>query len=154
MDSCRDSWFLLEIRISTPLRLYKTKLFNLNLPTLINTTFHSACDVNSMVTGGHIATGLSTVLNAVALTTVRRVQNLEKPQLSAPYAEGRTLQTTKVANNIDTYSEATTPTDWPQWIGQHRWRKRIFPPYLLLAHNNLTRYTKPNVAMQKWSATT
>jgi len=98
---------------------------------------------------GNIATGLTTALNAVAPTAVRRVQNLVNPQLSAPYAEGRTLQTIKDVNNIETYSEDTTPTDWPQWIGHYRRQQRTFPPYLLLVHNNLTRHTKPNVAMQK-----
>ena len=132
-----------------PLKPYKTKSFTLNLPIQLNTTFHSACTVNTMVTGGSIATSLSTALNAVAPTIVRSVQNLENPQLSAPCVEGHILQTIKDVNNIETYSEATTPTDWTQWIDRYRRRKRTFPPYPLLAHNNLTSYTNPNVAMQK-----
>jgi hypothetical protein len=50
-------------------------------------------------------------VSAEAPTTVRRVQNLENPQQSAPYMVGRTLRTTKNANNIVTYSVDTTPTD-------------------------------------------
>ena len=102
-----------------------------------------------MVTRGSIATNLSTALNAVAPTTVRRVQNLENLQLSAPCVEGRTLQTIKDVNNIETYSQATTPTDWSQWIGHYRRRKMTFPLFLLLAHNNHPSYTNPNVAMPK-----
>ena len=102
-----------------PSRPYKTKLFNLNLPIQLNTTIHSACAVNNMVTRGNIATNLSTALNAVAPTTARHVQNLETLQLHAPYAEGRIPQTIKGVDNIETYSEATTPTDWSQWIGPY-----------------------------------
>ena len=60
----------------------------------------------------------------------------------------------KGVKNIETYSEVTTPTVWSPWIGPYRRHKRTFPPYLLLVHNNLNSYNKPNVATQKWSAST
>ena len=94
-----------------PLRPYKIKSFNSNLPIQLNATFHSACAVNTMDTRASIETSHITASNAVAPTTVRRVPNLGNLQLSAPYAEDRILQIIKGVNIIATYSKATTPTD-------------------------------------------
>jgi hypothetical protein len=94
-----------------PIKAIQNKIIQFEPPTQINNTYHSACDVNTTVTRGNTATHPSTALNAEAPTTVRRDQNLENPQPSAPYVVGRTLQTAKDANNIDTYSADTTPTD-------------------------------------------
>jgi hypothetical protein len=95
------------------IKAIQKKLFNSNLPNQPNNTFHSVCDVNTMVTRGNILAGHTTALNAKAPTAVRRVQNFVHTQQSAPYAEGRTLQTIRDVKNIETCSEDTTPTDWP-----------------------------------------